>query len=375
MLPTSSATTARKGYATNPPVVYVVLGVLFGQLGSVSASCITSSICSTSGSNFNCGSSMTQDGQQYCCCNNLGYMCSSSSDCYGGGSSGSSSSSCATGCPPSWPGDGFCDSACNNYACNFDNGDCTSPPSPSPPPPVAAATAAGGGGSTASQDTTTCSYDLCGCSCEAVSPSNLVCHTESAAQSFIDSQGGCEAFLNQQIGGSCADAGPAIIALQRQLGYTTYSAACSDSKDEAPIGAIVGGAVGGVVALLLIIGLGIHFSRKNRNPATSGAVAVHPMAAGGEVPSVTEQVPTEQTYNFNKATAETLCGIIMNTKGTVTAITSLNAKGAAASCGLAVGDALLSINGMRVTSPDQGAMLLKSVEGEVTIRVTRLVRQ
>jgi predicted metalloprotease with PDZ domain len=93
------------------------------------------------------------------------------------------------------------------------------------------------------------------------------------------------------------------------------------------------------------------------------------------VPSVTKQVPTEQTYNSNKATAETLCGITMNTKGTVTAITSLNAKGAAASCGLAVGDALLSINGMRVTSPDQGAMLLKSVEGEVTIRATRLVRQ
>ena len=102
------------------------------------------------------------------------------------------------------------------------------------------------------------------------------------------------------------------------------------------------------------------------------------MAVGVEVPSVPVQIPTEETSTFNKATVETMCGINMQKSGTDgkdTVVASLNAKGAAASCGLAVGDALLSINGMRVTSPDQGAMLLKSVEGEVTIRVTRFVRQ
>ena len=38
-----------------------------------------------------------------------------------------------------------------------------------------------------------------------------------------------------------------------------------------------------------------------------------------------------------------------------------------------VADALISVNGIRVTSQDQGAMLLKSVEGEVKVCVTRLV--
>lgn len=31
---------------------------------------------------------------------------------------------CAEGCSSSWLGDGFCDSSCNNEACNFDMGDC-----------------------------------------------------------------------------------------------------------------------------------------------------------------------------------------------------------------------------------------------------------
>ena len=89
ILPTSSAKTARKA-----TVFYAaVLGVLFCQIGSASASCKTSFECSTSGSNFDCSTSSTIGGQQYCCCNNLGYMCSSSSYCYGGGSSGSPSGS------------------------------------------------------------------------------------------------------------------------------------------------------------------------------------------------------------------------------------------------------------------------------------------
>ena len=36
---------------------------------------------------------------------------------------------------------------------------------------------------------------------------------------------------------------------------------------------------------------------------------------------------------------------------------------------------MLSINGMRVTSHEQGAKLVQSVEGEVKVRVTRLVFQ
>merc|ERR1719247_2935027 len=85
------------------------------------------------------------------------------------------------------------------------------------------------------------------------------------------------------------------------------------------------------------------------------------------------RVPVEQTYTFHKATAETMCGITQKRDGKDTVITSLNAGGAAASCGLAVGDAMISINGMRVTSPEQAATLLKSVEGEVTVCITRLV--
>jgi hypothetical protein len=86
ILPTPSANkTARRA-----TVFYAVLGVLFCQIGSASASCETNFMCSTSGPNFDCGSAATLGSQQYCCCNNLGYMCSASSECYGGGSSGSS---------------------------------------------------------------------------------------------------------------------------------------------------------------------------------------------------------------------------------------------------------------------------------------------
>ena len=88
VLPTSSAKTA----PVAATIFYAVLGVLFCQIGSASASCMTMG-CSTSGPNFDCSGSATFGGQQYCCCNNLGYMCSSSSYCYGGGSSGSSSGS------------------------------------------------------------------------------------------------------------------------------------------------------------------------------------------------------------------------------------------------------------------------------------------
>ncbi|KAK3256233.1 hypothetical protein CYMTET_34620, partial [Cymbomonas tetramitiformis] len=32
-------------------------------------------------------------------------------------------SDCANGCPSYWVGNGYCNSECNNYACNYDNGD------------------------------------------------------------------------------------------------------------------------------------------------------------------------------------------------------------------------------------------------------------
>jgi hypothetical protein len=31
---------------------------------------------------------------------------------------------CAYGCHDGWPGDGYCDYACNNAACDWDGGDC-----------------------------------------------------------------------------------------------------------------------------------------------------------------------------------------------------------------------------------------------------------
>ena len=33
---------------------------------------------------------------------------------------------CAAGCQTSWLGDGVCQNACNNAACYYDNGDCSS---------------------------------------------------------------------------------------------------------------------------------------------------------------------------------------------------------------------------------------------------------
>lgn len=42
------------------------------------------------------------------------------------GSCGKCSTSCSTNCPDWFAGNGYCDSACNNAACNYDDGDCTS---------------------------------------------------------------------------------------------------------------------------------------------------------------------------------------------------------------------------------------------------------
>ena len=41
---------------------------------------------------------------------------------------GKVSADCSTGCYDPWRGDGWCDSACDNAACNYDDGDCGSNP-------------------------------------------------------------------------------------------------------------------------------------------------------------------------------------------------------------------------------------------------------
>merc|ERR1712216_129795 len=37
---------------------------------------------------------------------------------------------CATGCLDSWVGDNYCDESCNNAACSYDDGDCSTPAPP-----------------------------------------------------------------------------------------------------------------------------------------------------------------------------------------------------------------------------------------------------
>lgn len=39
---------------------------------------------------------------------------------------------CAEGCPPSWIRDKYCDSNCNNSACDWDGGDCANATQPGP---------------------------------------------------------------------------------------------------------------------------------------------------------------------------------------------------------------------------------------------------
>lgn len=154
---------------------------------------------------------------------------------------------------------------------------------------------------------------------------------------------------------------------------------------------VIAVAVGGGAFLLLVTGIVVYICCKKPAPSraktdiatptanvqtVTGSPAVDPVPVYVEMPSHTVQVPTEQKYTFHKASAEMVCGIAMKDVQGINApvvIASLNAGGAAASCGLAVGDALISVNGIRVTSKEQGATLLKSVEGEVKVCVTRLV--
>ena len=86
--------------------------------------------------------------------------------------------------------------------------------------------------------------------------------------------------------------------------------------------------------------------------------------------------PSEHTFTFSKASMETMCGIGLITRAgtSETRISSLDPEGAGADCGLQVGDVLLTINGVPVTSQQQGARMLKSAEGEVKLRITRADR-
>merc|ERR1719478_1076670 len=154
---------------------------------------------------------------------------------------------------------------------------------------------------------------------------------------------------------------------------------------------VIAVAVGGGAFLLLATGIVVYICCKKPAPSraktaiatptanvqtVTGSPAVDPVPVYVEMPSQTVQVPTEQKYTFHKASAEMVCSITLkdvHTGQQAVVIASLNAGGAAASCGLAVGDALISVNGIRVTSREQGATLLKSVEGEVKVCVTRLV--
>lgn len=67
-----------------------------------------------------CPISWIGDGWCDAVCNN--FACN-----YDGGdcSAGNQIQYCSWGCPPDWLDDGWCDSACDNLACNFDEGDCS----------------------------------------------------------------------------------------------------------------------------------------------------------------------------------------------------------------------------------------------------------
>ena len=90
-----------------------------------------------------------------------------------------------------------------------------------------------------------------------------------------------------------------------------------------------------------------------------------------ELPGVTE--PAGITCTFNKPSADTFCGVMMQSvpNASTVEIGAVSPSGAAAGAGLTVGDLVESINGEKVTSSAQGATLLRSAVGEVKIIVTR----
>jgi len=65
-------------------------------------------------------------------------------------------SECAPGCPSWYRGDNDCDSACNNYACNYDNGDCGSTTQTNFPTQYPTYRSDSGSGSSSNYDCTFC---------------------------------------------------------------------------------------------------------------------------------------------------------------------------------------------------------------------------
>ena len=116
-------------------------------------------------------------------------------------------------------------------------------------------------------------------------------------------------------------------------------------------GGIIGGIVGGICSLCSCFGWW-RYRRKMKNK--------------------TKKV--QQTCTFTKLSKTALCGINFQRKDGTICVLSINAAGAAAGCGLEVGDEVLSINGVNVTSAQQGADLLKEAEGEVKLIVDRIVK-
>eukprot|EP00958_Prasinococcus_capsulatus_P010960 scaffold1075_cov197-Prasinococcus_capsulatus_cf.AAC.2 len=103
---------ARSGRATTPArfalsaPLLLLLAWWGPQLPVAKAACLTGVSCSTSGSAFDCGSSLTISGEQYCCCSAAGVYCTSAADCpappsedydWDAGSWGNCSASCGGG--------------------------------------------------------------------------------------------------------------------------------------------------------------------------------------------------------------------------------------------------------------------------------------
>lgn len=117
------------------------------------------------------------------------------------------------------------------------------------------------------------------------------------------------------------------------------------------------------------------WAKRRRSKETPSSCADMPRTSAMPQPHHLLHVPEEKTYTFEKPSVGTFCGIIFRTEGrkVVTSIISLDRKGAAADCGLKVGDVVLTINGSDVTSDSQATMLLKEAESVITMRVTRLI--
>ncbi|CAK0801344.1 unnamed protein product [Prorocentrum cordatum] len=65
-------------------------------------------------------------------CSAFGDLCCET--CSSGATTTTDNVLCADGCYNGWPGDGYCDSVCYNWEYNYDGGDCDTTPEPEPEP-------------------------------------------------------------------------------------------------------------------------------------------------------------------------------------------------------------------------------------------------